>query len=59
VSTSKGRAISRRSRFWAISPPNGKLVVRSGYTLTILRKQPDGNWVIARDANLLMPVTTG
>ena len=42
-----------------ISPPNGKPVVRSGYTLTILRKQPDGNWVIARDANLLMPVTTG
>jgi len=25
----------------------------SGYTLTILRKNPDGSWVIARDANLL------
>lgn len=25
----------------------------TGYTLTILRKKPDGNWVIARDANLL------
>ncbi|MGH7452127.1 MAG: YybH family protein, partial [bacterium] len=26
---------------------------RSGYVLTILRKQPDGAWVIVRDANLL------
>lgn len=36
-----------------ITPPDGKPVQRSGYTLTILRKQPDGAWVIARDANLL------
>jgi uncharacterized protein (TIGR02246 family) len=28
-------------------------VHRSGYTLTVLRKHPDGQWVIARDANLL------
>jgi len=26
---------------------------RAGYTLTILRKQPDGRWLLARDANLL------
>ncbi len=26
---------------------------RSGYTLTILRKEPDGRWRLARDANLL------
>lgn len=26
---------------------------RSGYVLSILRKKPDGAWVIARDANLL------
>ena len=26
---------------------------RSGYTLTILRKGPDGKWRLARDANLL------
>jgi ketosteroid isomerase-like protein len=31
--------------------------VRSGYTLTILRKNPNGAWVIARDANLLAPET--
>jgi len=26
---------------------------RSGYTLTILRKEPDGRWRLARDANML------
>ncbi len=39
----------------SISPPGGKTMVRSGYTLTILRKEPDGRWVITRDANLLAP----
>jgi uncharacterized protein (TIGR02246 family) len=29
------------------------LLKRSGYTLSILRKEPDGRWVLARDANLL------
>jgi uncharacterized protein (TIGR02246 family) len=38
-----------------ITPPNGKPTVRSGYTLSILHKEPDGRWVIARDANLLAP----
>jgi len=28
-------------------------VHRAGYTLTILRKQEDGRWVLARDANLV------
>jgi uncharacterized protein (TIGR02246 family) len=28
---------------------------RSGYTLTILRKQADGHWLLYRDANLLAP----
>jgi uncharacterized protein (TIGR02246 family) len=28
-------------------------VRRSGYTLTILHKQPDGRWLLARDANLV------
>jgi uncharacterized protein (TIGR02246 family) len=41
----------------AFTPPNGKEMVRSGYTLTILRKEPDGRWVLARDANLLTPET--
>jgi uncharacterized protein (TIGR02246 family) len=27
---------------------------RTGYTLTILRKETDGKWLLARDANLLV-----
>jgi uncharacterized protein (TIGR02246 family) len=30
-------------------------VRRSGYTLTFLRKEPDGRWVVFRDANMLTP----
>jgi uncharacterized protein (TIGR02246 family) len=37
----------------AMTLPGGKPVRRAGYTLTILRKQPDGRWLLARDANLL------
>ena len=36
-----------------ITPPNGSEVRRSGYTLSIARKEPTGKWVLARDANLL------
>jgi uncharacterized protein (TIGR02246 family) len=32
---------------------DGKVMRRSGYTLTILRKEDDGRWRLARDANLL------
>ena len=28
---------------------------KSGYTLSILRKQPDGRWLLTRDANMLAP----
>jgi uncharacterized protein (TIGR02246 family) len=36
-----------------ITHPKGTTSRRSGYTLTILRKQRGGNWVIIRDANML------
>lgn len=36
-----------------VTPPSGAPVRRSGYTLTILRKEADGRWRLARDANLL------
>jgi uncharacterized protein (TIGR02246 family) len=39
----------------AVTLPGGNSVKRAGYTLTILRKQPDGRWLLARDANLLTP----
>ena len=36
-----------------VTPRGAKPVRRSGYTLTILRKDADGRWRLARDANLL------
>ena len=36
-----------------IMPPDSEAMWRKGYTLSILRKQPDGNWVLWRDANLV------
>jgi len=37
----------------AVTPPGGTPVRRAGYTLTILRKTPAGQWLLARDANLM------
>lgn len=39
----------------SVTPPGGNAVQRAGCTLTILRKQSDGRWLLARDANLLTP----
>jgi uncharacterized protein (TIGR02246 family) len=36
-----------------MTPPGGQPVHRAGYTLTILRKTPAGQWLLARDANLM------
>ena len=36
-----------------VTPDGGTPVHRSGYTLTLLRKQSDGRWLLARDANLV------
>lgn len=36
-----------------ITPPNGNAMRRSGYTLSILRKQADGQWLLWRDANMV------
>jgi len=36
-----------------IMPPDGAAMRRTGYMLSILRKQPDGKWVLWRDANLV------
>lgn len=36
-----------------VTPPGGAPVRRSGYTLTILRKELDGRWRLTRDANLV------
>ena len=39
----------------AVTPPKAPTARRSGYTLTILRKNETGRWVLLRDANLLAP----
>lgn len=36
-----------------VTPPSGQAVHRSGYTLTVLRREADGKWRLCRDANLL------
>ncbi len=36
-----------------VTPPAGGAIERAGNTLTIFKKQPDGRWLLARDANLL------
>jgi uncharacterized protein (TIGR02246 family) len=37
-----------------VTPPDGsESIHRSGKTLTLLRKEADGQWRLARDANLL------
>lgn len=41
-----------------ITPPGGaQAMTRAGHTLSILRKQ-NGKWVLARDANLLAPMSS-
>ena len=39
-----------------MTAPGGNPVHRAGYTLTILRKEADGQWRLARAANLLAGV---
>jgi len=39
----------------SFTDPKGETSTHVGYVLTVLRKEADGHWVIARDANLLMP----
>jgi uncharacterized protein (TIGR02246 family) len=38
----------------AVTPAGGASTRRSGYTLTLLRKESDGRWRLARDANLMV-----
>jgi ketosteroid isomerase-like protein len=36
-----------------VTPRDGKPFRRSGYTLSLFRREPSGAWVLARDANLM------
>jgi len=43
-----------------VTRPNGEIIKRlAGFTLSILRKERNGQWRILRDANLLSPVDGG
>jgi uncharacterized protein (TIGR02246 family) len=46
-------AFSRNHIDLTITPPQGEPMRRSGYTLTLYRKDADGRWRLMRDANLL------
>jgi len=46
-------AFTRNRIELSIRPPTGEPLHRSGYTLTLFRKEADGRWRLARDANLL------
>ena len=39
-----------------VTPPGGQPIKRAGFTLTILRKETNGQWLLSRDANLLTEV---
>ena len=38
----------------SVTPTGGASIRRTGYTLTLLRKEADGRWRLARDANLMV-----
>jgi len=40
-----------------VTLPDGKSMRRTGHTLSIFGKQPDGSWVLTRDANMLALAT--
>lgn len=44
-----------RNHLWVTLTPRGggAPMKRSGYALTVMRKLPDGRWVLSRDANML------
>jgi uncharacterized protein (TIGR02246 family) len=48
-----GWAFTRNRLDLTITPPSGEPMRRSGYTLSLYRKEADGAWRLARDANLL------
>jgi|SRR5215475_4172848 len=50
----EGRSNIEELKVLGITPEQGAPVHRAGYRLTILRKQEDGRWLLARDANLVM-----
>ncbi|MFZ2103760.1 MAG: SgcJ/EcaC family oxidoreductase [Oricola sp.] len=46
-------AFTRNRIHLNITPAAGEPMQRAGYTLTLFRREADGRWRVARDANLL------
>jgi conserved hypothetical protein len=46
-------AFTRNRINLSITPAAGEPMQRAGYTLTLFRREADGRWRVARDANLL------
>ncbi len=46
-------AFTRNRINLSITPAAGEPMQRTGYTLTLFRREADGRWRVARDANLL------
>jgi uncharacterized protein (TIGR02246 family) len=49
-------AYTRSRDSLSVTPGDGEEARLAGYRITIHRKQPDGRWVLARDAHTLSPV---
>ena len=50
-------AYTRSGDALSVTPRAGGEAVRfAGHRLTVYRKQPDGRWLLARDAHTLSPV---
>ena len=52
-------AILRNFIEMTMTPGVGKPMRHTGYTLTVFRRQPDGRWLLWRDANLMTAVEQG
>ena len=54
ASSSRSMTDLRNRLTITMTPAGGEAMLRrSGYTLSILRKEKDGRWLLVRDANLL------
>ena len=45
-----------RDALYVTPPAGGEATQLAGYRMTVYREQPDGRWLLARDAHTLSPV---
>src|SRR5262249_33393770 len=49
-------AYTRSDDSLSVTPMDGEEQRLAGHRITVYRKQPNGRWILARDANVLSPV---